>query len=338
MRGEQLARQWHILQYLSNSHNGRHIDQIAAEVGCSSRSVRRDIVALQEAGFGIYSEKTGQSTRYKISDAIANNPPIPLTLMEIVALLMAEAELRCTPDDFISQSFSQVMKKILRSRPPAFRQQMELLKEKFYGASTAPRLVRRPAQDVYEVVSNAITSSNKIAATYRNAAGKCSSRKLAPLHVWIVNNSRYLVAYCYEKEQIRTFHLQRFIKVEVLAEKFQNEWAFDMHKHAEETFGVFHTNPEPVTLWFDGLLRHYVDDHPLHPSQVISDEEHGFLLTLSVGINESLISRIVGFGSLARVLGPDRLAILVMERHRSAYENYRAPTPASVGQLPLAFE
>jgi predicted DNA-binding transcriptional regulator YafY len=339
VRGEQLARQWRILQYLSNNSRGRHIDQIANEVGCSPRNVRRDLLALQEAGFGLYTEKHGQTTLWKTSDAFSNNPPIPLTLMEIVALLLAETELRCGPDDFISQSFSNVTEKILKSRPPAFREQMELLQEKFYGASAGPEKSSRTAKDVYEVVSNAISSNWKISATYRNASGKRTvGRKLAPLHIWVANNSRYLVAFCYEKEQVRTFHLKRFLKVEVLPEKFENQWTFNMQQHAEETFGVFHAKPERITVWFDPMLRTYIEDHPLHQSQAIEAHESGLVVKLKVGINESLVSKLMSFGSLARVLSPDRLAIIIMERHRSAHEHYKAPMPATGSGLPLIFE
>jgi len=156
MRGDQLARQWHILQFLSNSSQGRHLNKIADEVGCSPRNVRRDLLALQEAGFSIYQEKQGQTTLWKMSDSFNSNPPIPLTLMEIVALLLVETELRSAPDDFISQAFSQVTEKIMKSRPPAFRDQMELLQEKFYSGADGPPKTPKTASDLYEVVSNAI--------------------------------------------------------------------------------------------------------------------------------------------------------------------------------------
>jgi predicted DNA-binding transcriptional regulator YafY len=337
MRGDQLARQWRILMYLSNSMMGRRLQQIAEEVECSERIVRRDIEALQAAGFAIYPEKIGQSTVWKMSDAFRQSPPLPLTTMEIFALLLAETELRGS-SDLISQSFSAVTDKILKSRPPAFREQMELLKERFYAGGEVQSKKQSRPQMAAQAIVDAIANNQKVAVTYRNASGERSTnRKLAPLHFWLVNGSRYVVAYCYENEQVRTFNLKRFLKVAVLEERFTNKWGFDMQKHAMETFGVFHARPERIDLWFDPMLESYIQDHPLHSSQVIKPGRDGLTVEIEVGINESLISRIMGFGSLARVLAPDRLAIVIMEKHRSAFEAYSKPVPGAGEVLPLEF-
>ncbi len=341
MRGDQLARQWRILVFLSNSMLGRRLSQISEEAECSERNARRDLDALMAAGFPIYTDKVGQTTVWKMSETLSSNPPIPLTTSEMIALLLAETELcNSSPDDFITESFCQVTEKIRKSRPPEFRELMELLKERFYGGRLpAGKGSSAADRDIYEEISQAIAHNQKVSVTYQNAAGEKSSRKLAPLHLWVVNNSRYLVAYCYQKKQVRTFHMKRFKKAQMLNERFENEWTFDIHKHAEETFGVFHAQPESITIWFDPILCQYMKDHPLHPQQRIVEQENGFTVKLRVGINESLLSRIVGFGAMARVLSPDRLAILVMEKHRTAYEAYQAPLPVSGGaSLPLVFE
>jgi len=317
---------------------GRRLQEIAQEVECSERNVRRDIFALQHAGFAIYQDKAGQSSLWKMPDAFNQNPPIPLTALEVLAMLLAETELRGS-SDFISETFSSVTDKILKSRPPAFRQQMELLQERFYGGAAQQDRTSGGPKLIYESIGGAISSSQKISVTYRNASGdRSSNRVLAPLHIWIANGSRYLVAYCYEKEEVRTFNLKRFLDVDVLAERFKNQWSFDMHKHAMETFGVFHTRPERIEIWLDPILTSYIGDHPIHPTQRIKKHGEGVIVKLKVGINESLVSRIMGFGSMARVLVPDRLAILVMEKHRNAYEAYATPTPVPTeDQLPLEF-
>lgn len=92
MRGEQLARQWHILIFLSTSTQGKRLGQIAEEVECGERNVRRDLEALANAGFAIYAEKLGQTTVWKMSDIMRATPPIPLTTAEIIAMLLAESE------------------------------------------------------------------------------------------------------------------------------------------------------------------------------------------------------------------------------------------------------
>lgn len=338
MRGDQLARQWRILMYLANSMMGRRLSQIAEEAECSERNVRRDLAALQAAGFAIYSEKVGQSTVWKVAESVRQHAPLPLTPTELFAIMLAETELRGS-SDFISESFSAVTEKILKSRPPQFREQMELLKERFYAAPTAPGESKTKGTAHAQYFMDAISNNRKVSVSYRNASGTSTKgRVLAPLHIWTVNGTRYLVAYCYKRKSMRTFNLKRFQNVAILNERFQNDWEFDMQKHAEETFGVFHARPERIVLWLDPVLQSYISDHPLHSSQRVDKQEGGILVRLRVGINESLISRILGFGSLARVLAPDQLAIVVMEKHRAAYESYSTPVPTSAPSLPLVFD
>ena len=338
MRGDQLTRQWVILMHLSNSTNGKLIEQIAREAGCGTRTARRDILALQRAGFAIYTEKQGQSTLWKTSDEFRKVPPIPITLPETVALLLIHAQLKSNSGDFASQSFASLTEKIMKSRPKEFRQQMELLQEKFYSQPT--QLPSRAAQTgIVERLTEAITTSHKIATTYQNAAGKSTTnRQLAPLHIWLVNNSKYLIAYCYKRKQVRSFHLNRFKSVEMLDDKYKVEWDFNMEKYAEEAFGAFHSKPEEITLLFDSLLKNYIQENPVHRSQKVTINTSGITVKIKAGINESLVSRVLSYGSLVRVLSPDRLAILVMERHRIAYEQYQTVLPANLPSLPLNFE
>ncbi len=338
MRGEQLARQWRILMYLENSMYGRRLNQIAEEAECSERNVRRDLAALQAAGFAIYSEKVGQSTVWKVAESVRQHTPLPLTPTELFAIMLAETEFRGS-SDFISESFSAVTEKILQSRPPQFREQMELLKERFYAAPRPAGDTRNKGAGHAQHIMDAISNNRKISVSYKNAAGKSTKgRILAPLHIWTVNGTRYLVAFCFKRKGMRTFNLKRFQNVDVLNERFKNEWEFDMQKHAEETFGVFHARPERIILWLDPVLQSYIEDHPLHSSQRVEKQEAGIVVRLRVGVNESLISRILGFGSMARVLAPDQLAIIVMERHRVAFESYSTPVPTSAPSLPLIFD
>ena len=51
MRGNQLARQWQLIQRLANSRVGVGLDDLADDLGCVRRTVYRDLDALMYAGF-----------------------------------------------------------------------------------------------------------------------------------------------------------------------------------------------------------------------------------------------------------------------------------------------
>ena len=56
-RGDQLARQWKIIQMLISSRRGKSGPDLAEELGCHSRTIYRDLEALQVAGFPVYRER-----------------------------------------------------------------------------------------------------------------------------------------------------------------------------------------------------------------------------------------------------------------------------------------
>jgi len=55
-RGDQLARQWRIIQTLVSSKHGKTVADLVKEENCHSRTIYRDLEALQEA-FGSGARK-----------------------------------------------------------------------------------------------------------------------------------------------------------------------------------------------------------------------------------------------------------------------------------------
>jgi predicted DNA-binding transcriptional regulator YafY len=85
-RGDQLGRQWTILQILLTSNTGKSVADIVEKINCHSRTVYRDLEALQEGGFPLYTEKKDGRTLWFILETAKKNVPIPLSLSELMAL------------------------------------------------------------------------------------------------------------------------------------------------------------------------------------------------------------------------------------------------------------
>ncbi|WP_419656527.1 hypothetical protein Dvar_56190 [Desulfosarcina variabilis str. Montpellier] len=65
MRGDQLSRQWRVLRRLEVSRHGLTAAEVAEEGNVSLRTAYRDMDDLQLAGFPIYTEKEGKTTRWR---------------------------------------------------------------------------------------------------------------------------------------------------------------------------------------------------------------------------------------------------------------------------------
>ncbi|MCL4847247.1 MAG: HTH domain-containing protein [Acidobacteria bacterium] len=63
MRNREFIRQWEILRTLDACRLGRTIHELAADTGVSTRTIRRDLAALGEAGFPVYCDEEGEATK-----------------------------------------------------------------------------------------------------------------------------------------------------------------------------------------------------------------------------------------------------------------------------------
>ena len=93
MRGDQLARQWQLVQRLAKSRAGCGLEELADELGCVRRTVYRDLDALMYAGFPVVSEKRDGRVFYRFLDSFGLGD-VPFTSDEILALAFGEDLLR----------------------------------------------------------------------------------------------------------------------------------------------------------------------------------------------------------------------------------------------------
>jgi len=93
MRGDQLARQWQLIQRLAKSRSGAALDDLAEELGCVRRTVYRDLDALMFAGFPVVSERREGRVYYRFLDTFRLGD-VPFTPDEILALAFSEDLLR----------------------------------------------------------------------------------------------------------------------------------------------------------------------------------------------------------------------------------------------------
>jgi predicted DNA-binding transcriptional regulator YafY len=89
-RGNQLIRQWQLLQRLDRA-GGIAVEDAARDLGCTVRTIWRDLRVLQEAGLPIYDERMADGPRsiWRLQDSFRRRLPLKLSLSELVALLMS---------------------------------------------------------------------------------------------------------------------------------------------------------------------------------------------------------------------------------------------------------
>jgi len=336
------SRHWTLAIHILSTHTGKNLSQLHNALrdcgyGVSERTVRRDLEALIRAGFPIYHETSNGKTLWKLAKTPATGAvPPPIEPIELVSLAMARFTFQQPESKVFFHSLTTLLQKLLASHNDEFKKYINKLQKAVYVQSTASHK-GASVEGIYDKLLYAAHKRLKIRAAYQKPTGNCcKDRVLAPVGLWMANNGAlYLAAYCYEKNAVRVFRVSRFRKIDVLQENFETGLAFDISTYASEVIGAFHTAPEDITLEIRDVLLAYLEENPIHNSQRIRRTDEGqILLSLRVGINETLIHKLMGFGPLVRVVQPEKLARLLCERHREAL-NYqqellpRASAPAT---------
>src|SRR5512139_1789701 len=65
-RNKELIRQWQILRDIDGARNGISIQKLAAERDVHQKTIRRDLEALQKAGFPLYDTKVNGTTMWRM--------------------------------------------------------------------------------------------------------------------------------------------------------------------------------------------------------------------------------------------------------------------------------
>ena len=115
MRGDQLARQWLLIQRLAKSRAGVGLDELADELGCVRRTVYRDLDALMAAGFPVLSDRRDGRVFYRFLDNFKLGD-VPFTPDEILSLAFGEDLLRTLEGTVFHDSIRSALEKIRASR------------------------------------------------------------------------------------------------------------------------------------------------------------------------------------------------------------------------------
>ncbi len=130
MRGEQLARQWQLIQRLAKSRSGVALSDLADELGCVRRTVYRDLDALMFAGFPVISEKREGRVFYRFLDTFQLSD-VPFSTDEILALAFSEDLLRTLEGTVFHDSIQSALQKIRAGLSPELAAYLARLGESF---------------------------------------------------------------------------------------------------------------------------------------------------------------------------------------------------------------
>jgi predicted DNA-binding transcriptional regulator YafY len=304
VRGDQLARQWQLIQRLAKSRAGYGLDDLARDLGCVRRTVYRDLDALMYAGFPVVSEKRDGRVFYRFLDTFRIGD-VPFTPDEILALAFGEDLLRQLEGTVFHDSIQSALQKIRAGLSPELAEYLARLGQTF-RVLPGPHKNYARSRDTIQKLHDAVLRTRTVRMRYRTGrTGKENTRELDPFRVWYRSGGLYVVGLDHRSHEIRTFAVDRIQSLDLTDKSFSVPASFDFDSWSASSFGVIAEPAQHVTLRFEKRWATYVEEHSWHPSQELRPLKGGKLeLTMEVGDTADLRAWILSFGAGAEVIEP----------------------------------
>ena len=322
MRGDQLARQWQLMQRLARSRAGAGLTELAEELGCVRRTVYRDLDALMYAGFPVTSEKRDGKAYYRFLDNFEMGQ-VPFTPDELLALAFSEDLLKTLEGTVFHDSIQAALAKVRAGLGPELTRYLERLGD---GFRVLPGPHKRYAafRDTIRTLNMGVLENQTLEMTYRTGrTGAESTRRIDAYKVWYHGGALYVIGHDHRSGEIRTFSVDRILAIESTNEEFEIAPDFDFDAYTASSFGVVAEPAAPVRIRFNADWASFVSEREWHASQKVSALPDGGLeLTMEVGGSEELANWVLSFGGGAEVLEPESLRTEVRRSLEEALKNY----------------
>jgi predicted DNA-binding transcriptional regulator YafY len=323
-RGDQLARQWRILQSLIASRIGKTAADLAQELEFHWRTVYRDLEALQLAGFPIYTDRIDGKNLWSVLDSARHNIPIPLNLTELMALYFSRGLMTVLKDTVFYESLESFFQKIKTTLPAETIQYLDRIEESFEVGSK-PYKQYGQLRDSIDRISEATIHRKIIEIDYFTMSRKEKTRrKVAPYKIWFFDGAFYLVGNCGLREDIRIFALDRITSLKLTEETFEMPEDFRVEDFMRTSFGVFHGEPQNVRVRFAAEVAGYINEKIWHKTQRIQPQKDGSLIfEARVAGTDEIKFWLMTWGSKAEVLSPVALRDEMIAEAEAMLQNYR---------------
>jgi len=299
---------------------------LANKVQVSTRTIRRDLQALQEAGFAVYDEgEENETKRWRLDASPFRAVQEGLSVGDVAALYLSRTVVEGLSGWPLAEELRAAFAKIDQSLNPRMREFLSTLPE-VISAKTGPRADSRSAAGLVGVTRRLFEAARDrriIEMRYFSAASNRSkSYTVQPYRLALAQGGLYLIAWVPAYDEFRTFASERIERLSVTEDTFKKtrDLPADLF---QSSMGVFWGEPERIEILFAPRVAMVVRGRVWHESQVLEDQADGSIkMTLDVCNDSALRSWVLGFGSAVRVLQPPALVAAVADECRRAGAQY----------------
>jgi predicted DNA-binding transcriptional regulator YafY len=338
MRNAEVIRQWSILRDLEASRRVT-IDDLAERTGVSTRTIRRDLEALQSAGFPLFDEVHDGKKYWTLEQkAFRRLDDTGFTLAELTAIYFSRSLVECLAATPFQRDVRSAFDKLAAALTPGMRQFLDrlplviqakadpgtqsLMDDPATPATASRQSAPRSAR-IAQLLDATLNHRRAVMRYHSFSSDREKEYRIEPYRLVFAQGGFYLIGHVPEYKELRTFAVERIQSLSVTEERFE---PVDLAADAfANSLGVNQGPPERIEIVFEPRIARYVKERVWHSSQHFEEGAEGQLtMTLNVCNDFALRSWILGFGPLARVVAPPELVRQIQEEADKTRLQYAA--------------
>lgn len=316
-QSDRLARVFRVLQLIQS--RGRYsAKEIAAEIECSERTVYRDLQVLLMAGVPYYFSE--EENCYRIRPGW-QFPVLNLTPDELLGQAIAGAISKAPGLDVSRGAKAASTKLAAKSSEQTARiltdaaQLVAVLDLKLADHSRH--------HEALKTIQWALLERKQLAGHYISPyQERPVTLTLDPYRLCLVHQAWYLIARPASSKDPRTYRAMRFKSLRMLDAPAEVPEDFDLPGYFGNAWGVFRGKEAfDVAVQFTKDAAAIVRETKWHPTQKAKEHPDG-TVTLSFRVDglEEIVWWVLGWSGRAKVVKPEKLRTMVLEKLQSAIE------------------
>jgi proteasome accessory factor B len=268
----------------------------------STRSLRRYLAILANAGFPLYFDRAANLYRFAEGYSLKRLDLSSGELFGLVALRSLGASI----GGAIGASIDDVAEKLVGSAGRSARARVDEASPVAFRLSGIS--LDKRGERAFMLLSSAERSSRSVRFKYRDKEGRSTSRRVDP-YGFIINAGRvYCVAFDHTRKDKRTFAVDSVSDPVVLAKTFVRPNDFNVEEYAAASIsGVLHNDvTTEVRVRFEPrVAKAATAARIVADFRVEQGDEGSAEIAYRVADVDELVRWVLGWGAQAEILGPD---------------------------------
>lgn len=298
---------------LVESRGKMKANDLALALETSVRSIYRDIDVLAEAGIPLFSTP-GPNGGISLMEGYTVNLN-QLHGEDVINLYLTGMGIYTGGHTHSGLKLKTTLLKLEKTLPASYQTDIQKAQSRFYFDDT-PWWTERIEVPCLESIRTAVWRSQKLQIEYQKVSGEVTCRKLQPYGLVVKKEEWYLIAFCEEVEQIRTFKCERIASTQLLQEEYSIPMDFSLEEHWKQQGQAFKQSCKeeevyPVVIRTDKRI-----EASIHGREIMNRVEEGDLITLTVNMYsyESACTNVWGILGQSEIVEPLELRQYVKEQ------------------------